>query len=298
MNTALAIKSKLKYRAQKENRDVQDIFILYVLERVLYRLSISNYAENFTLKGGILFYGLLHEQFNRSTTDIDLLGKNITNDAEQIRNIFHDIFTIPYDDAVKFDLDSLTVQNITEFKEYHGVNVYVMAYLDRTRIPVRIDIGYGDIIVPERQKMEYPVILDDDAPVLYCYSLESIIAEKFEAIVSLGNLNSRYKDFYDICELSKSFDFDGKVLKEALTETFAHRRTKMDDIAAFSPDFADDVYRKSRWKGFLKTKHVHTEMTLTDSLLKIKNFLEPVINSIKNEQNFEHKWNFSEQEWK
>ena len=298
MTTAISVKSRLKYLAQKEGRNVQDLFTLYVLERTLYRLSISQYADHFTLKGGILLYSLFHEDYSRATTDIDLLGGNISNDAEQIRDIFRDIFMIPQDDAIDFAMDTLSVKNITEFKKYHSVNISIMAYLDRTRIPVNIDIGYGDVIIPGKQRMEYPVILENETPILYCYSVESIIAEKFEAIVSLGKVNSRYKDFYDICELAGHFDFDGNTLKEALAETFAHRGTKMDHIAAFEPDFADDVYRKSRWKGFLKTKHVQTDMTLEDAISRIRCLLDPLIEAIGSNLSFDYIWHSAEQEWK
>lgn len=298
MTTAISVKSRLKYLAQKGGRNVQDLFILYVLERTLYRLSVSQYADHFTLKGGILMYGLFHEDYSRATTDIDLLGGNISNDAEQIRDIFRDIFLIPQDDAIDFAMDTLSVKNITEFKKYHGVNISIMAYLDRTRIPVNIDIGYGDVIIPGKQRMEYPVILENKTPVLYCYSVESIIAEKFEAIVSLGKVNSRYKDFYDICKLTEHFDFDGNTLKEALTETFAHRGTTMDHIAAFEPDFADDIYRKSRWKGFLKTKHVQTDITLEDTISRIRCLLGPLIQAIGSDQPFDYVWYSADQEWK
>ena len=298
MKSAVSVKSRLKYLAQKEGKSVQDIFTLYVLERTLYRLSTSKYAENFTLKGGILLYGLFSEQYTRTTTDIDLLGSNISNDAEKIKDIFQEIFTIEYDDAIVFDLSTLTVQNITEFKKYHGVNLNIIAYLDRTRIPVNIDIGYGDVIVPAKQKIEYPVILDDAIPMLYCYSAESIIAEKFEAIVSLGKINSRYKDFYDICELAEHYNFEGEILQEAIKETFSHRGTQLDVIAAFENDFVDDVYRKSRWKGFLKTKHVQTDLSLEDAVTKIKHLLLPVAEAIQEGKKYNHVWDASEQEWK
>lgn len=297
MKTSTSVKDKLKYRAQKEGRGVQDVFTVYVLERVLYRLSISRYVDFFTLKGGILLYGLFNEEYTRATTDIDFLGRGITNDVEQIKEIFERILKIECDDAIRFDIDSLNVTNITEFKEYHGVRVSVMAYLDRTRIPVNVDIGYGDIIYPEKQRMEYPTILDDEVPVLYAYSIESIIAEKFEAIVSLGKVNSRYKDFYDICVLIEKFDFDGKDIKEAIWETFRNRGTTFDIIAAFEDGFAGDVYRKGRWKGFLKSKHVNRDMTLEDAIEKIKIFLMPVVEAIVEDKVFKKAWNHEEQRW-
>lgn len=130
--------------------------------------------------------------------DIDLLAQRISNDAETMKKVFHDIFSIECDDALIFDLDSLDVINITEFKDYHGVNVSIMGYLDRTRVPVSVDIGFGDVVYPGRMRMNFPVLLNMEAPEVYAYSIYSVIAEKFEAFVSLGLANGRYKDFHDI----------------------------------------------------------------------------------------------------
>ncbi len=137
------------------------------------------------------------------------------------------------DDALRYDIDSLEVRSITELKAYHGVKVSIVAYLDRTRILISIDIGFGDIVYPERVLMDFPTVLDMEAPKIYAYSLNSVIAEKFEAIVSLGYANSRYKDFYDIYILCNNYDFDGNDLKIALEETFHNRQTGFNDIVVF-----------------------------------------------------------------
>ena len=297
MRSAASVKAQIKYRAIKEKRNVQDMYILYVLERILYRLSISSYNDKFVLKGGCLLYGLFNEQYTRTTTDIDLLGNKISNNAEDMKTIFKDILSLECDDAIRFDFETLTSRNITEFKEYHGVEVSCISYLDRTRIPINIDIGYNDVIYPQIDMMEYPTILNDEAPVINVYSKESIIAEKFEAIVSLGIVNSRYKDFYDIYSLMNRFDFYGEELKEAIVETFEHRNTSFDRIAAFNKGFADDKYRKGRWNGFIKTKRVDTTLTLGETIQCIKSFLEPILISIKNNEQFNMKWNHSNRKW-
>lgn len=162
--------------------------------------------------------------------DIDLLAQRIPNDAEGIKKVFQDIFSIEYDDALRYDLESLDVHNITEFKEYHGVNLSINAYLDRTKIQVSIDIGFGDVVYPDRIQMDFPVLLNMDEPKIFAYSLYSVIAEKFEAFTSLGLINSRYKDFYDIYILARRFDLSGVELQEAIRKTFAHRGTSFDDI--------------------------------------------------------------------
>ena len=133
---------------------MQEALTAYGLERTIYRLSISEYAERFTLKGGIFLYALFDGEFARATRDIDLLAGNMSNDVENMKRVFADIFSIQCDDALRYDLNTLEVQNITEFKEYHGVNVSIMAYLDRTRVPISVDIGFGDVIYPKRVSLK------------------------------------------------------------------------------------------------------------------------------------------------
>ena len=290
MKNVSSIKDRLKNYAKQSGRTVQGIFTIYILERVLYRMSISKYVNNFTLKGGILLYGLYTDDFTRATTDIDLLGGNISNDKNALKTVFKEILSMPANDPISFDLANLEVVNITEFKKYHGVNVSTTAYLDRTRIPVNLDIGFGDIIYPERVKMDYPTLLDDESPILYTYSIYSTIAEKLEAIVSLGITNSRYKDFYDLCTIPERESLDGKLLKEAIVETFKTRKTDFDIIAAFEEDFTDDHSRQQRWRGFLKTKNVSYERSFKNTVNDVKNFLMPIIEAIKFEKPFDFHW--------
>ncbi len=254
MTNAISVKERLKKQAIEDGKTMQDKLVTYGLERTIYRLSVSKYAEKFTLKGGIFLYALFDGEYARATIDIDLLAQHIPNDAEEMKNVFNDIFSIKCDDALRFDLNTLKVINITEFKEYHGINVSIMGYLDRTRIPISIDIGFGDAVYPERMKMEFPVLLDMDIPEVYAYSIYSVIAEKFEAFVSLGLANSRYKDFYDIYVLADSYDLNGMELMNAIIETFAHRETSFNDIAAFEDDFIKDETRQGRWRTFIKKK--------------------------------------------
>jgi len=298
MRNATSVKERLKNYAKANGRTVQDVFTIYVLERTLYRLSISEYANRFTLKGGILLYGIFTEDFARATTDIDLLGMNIDNEAENMKKVFEKILSIKADDPIVFDFDTLEVSNITEFKKYHGINVSIMAFLDRTRIPVHIDIGFGDSIYPERTRMEYPSILDDEPAKLYVYSLESMIAEKFEAIVSRGEANSRMKDFYDICSLAKQRDFIGAELKKALEETFEQRHTQFDEMVAFESNFTKDNIRTARWNGFLKTKSVMNPITFEDAVKIMKSFLNPVVESIRSDSVFDGKWSHESMAWK
>lgn len=298
MRNAISVKERLKNYARKSNRVVQDVFTVYVLERTLYRISISEYSDRFTLKGGILLYGLFTEDFTRATTDIDLLGARISNEADDMHAVFAEIFSQECDDPIVFRLDTLKVSNITEFKEYHGLNVSILALLDRTRIPVNIDIGFGDIIYPSRTQMDYPVLLDDAPARMYAYSIESIVAEKFEAIVSLGEVNGRLKDFYDICSISGRQDFDGEQLQAAVIETFRHRNTDLDEIVAFEDGFCEDPLRVSRWKGFLKQKNVQAPIDFKDAMDSIKTFLNPIVDAIREGTVYDGNWDHTNRIWK
>jgi len=297
MSSAASVKDRLKNYAIKSGRIFQDVLTAYILERVLFRISKSEYVDNFTLKGGILLYGLYEDNFTRATTDIDLLGRNITNDKDELKSVFAQILSIETDDPIRFDIDALDVNNITEFKKYHGVNVTTVAYLDRTRIPVSIDIGFGDIIYPNRIVMDYPTILDNDAPHMFTYSTYSIVAEKIEAIVSLGLTNSRYKDFYDLCTLSEREDFNGEMLKEAIIETFENRHTHFEEIAAFEKSFTDNYERQQRWKGFLRSKKVLDNRSFQEAVSSTKLFLLPVIDAIRQNLPFRNHWIHTEKQW-
>ena len=297
MSSVASVKDRLKNRSKETGKTMQELFTLYGLERTIYRLSISRYAANFTLKGGIFLYALFDGNYARATTDIDFLAQKISNETEDMKAVFTEIFTIDADDPLRFDLDTLVVISITEFKKYHGVNVYVMAYLDKTRIPISIDIGFGDIVYPDRVEMDFPVVLSDESPRVYAYSSTSSIAEKFEAIVSLAYDNSRFKDYYDIYVLAKERDFDGTELSEALKETFKNRHTTMDEIVAFEDGFADEAIRQSRWNSFVKKKKPLLHISLEEAIDGIKIFLLPVINAITAGETFEKRWNCKEKKW-
>ena len=233
MRSVASVKDRLKNLSKETGKTLQELFTVYGLERTIYRLSISKYVENFTLKGGIFLYAAFDGNYARATTDIDFLAQKISNEVEDIKAIFSEIFSIEADDPLRFDLETLSVTPITEFKKYHGVNVSILAFLDRTKIPISIDIGFGDVIVPEKAEMDFPVLLSDEVPRVYAYSFESSIAEKFEAIVSLAYDNSRFKDYDDLYVLAHTHDFAGTVLADARKETFENRHTSMEEIVAF-----------------------------------------------------------------
>lgn len=273
-----SIKARLKNFAISNNITFQEALIYYGLERTVYRISVSEYAEHFVLKGGIFLYAIFDRNYERATTDIDLLARKISNSSEEMKQVFKDILAQTEDDALVFDTGSVSVEDITEFKEYHGLHISVVGYLDRTKIPIGIDIGFGDIIYPNAVKMDFPVILDMEAPRINVYSLESSIAEKLEAIIHTGYLNSRYKDFYDIYVLSGKYGFDYDKLRNAVIETFENRKTTMTmDSAAFAEGFLNDPIHLTRWNAFLKKKKAIIQVSLPDAMAQIKNFVRPLI---------------------
>lgn len=297
MISAASIKSRLKNIAIKENSTMQNELVTYALERTIYRMSISKYSDNFTLKGGIFLYALFNRQYPRATMDIDFLANKIANDSEFMKEVFTEIFLIQCDDALYFDISSLKVENITEFKEYHGVNVSILALLEKTKIPVSIDIGFGDIVYPDRIKMDFPVLLDMEIPSVNAYSIYSAIAEKFEAIVSLGRYNSRYKDFYDIYAISQKHTLNGSDLYNALVETFNHRNTSFNNIVAFSDDFINDPSLDKKWESFKKKKQVNQDIDFKTVITHNMKLLLPVVEAILNEQTFKRNWNATLKDW-
>lgn len=297
MISAISVKDRLKKQAVEEKKTMQDKIVMYGLERTIYRLSISEYAERFTLKGGIFLYALFNGDYTRATTDIDLLAQCISNDTEEMKKVFKEIFSIKCDDALRFDLNTLDVIYITEFKEYHGVKVSILGYLDKTKVPISIDIGFGDIVYPERMKMDFPVLLDMDIPKVYAYSINSVVAEKFEAFVSLGLANSRYKDFYDIYVLADRYNFDGTELMNAIKETFNHRGTSLEEIVAFEDGFADDETRLMRWNSFVKKKKALIKLDFEETVQLLKILLFPIVDAIKKNELFERTWSHEKKMW-
>lgn len=296
MNIQESIKARLKNRAIKENRTFQEILTIYGLERMLYRLSISQYTKHFVLKGGILLYAMYKGKYMRGTADVDLLGQFLSNDLDTIKDSFIEISNIPCEeDGISFDISSLKASRITEFKKYPGINISIDGYLSKTKISVQIDIGFGDVVYPEIKTLDYPTLLDLPAPIIQTYSKESIIAEKFHAIVSLGYANTRMKDFYDIYVLLNTYDFDRNTLKYAIIETFENRSTTFNQISAFEDGFALDPYRKGIWSSFIKAKKIILKVELDLIIDSIKRFLIPILDD--NLTDISLKWNHKHLVW-
>ena len=298
MTNAISVKDRLKKQAIEDGKTMQDKLVTYGLERTIYRLSVSNYMERFTLKGGIFLYALFDGEYARATMDIDLLAQRIPNDAEEMKKVFNDIFSIECDDALRFDLNTLEVNKITEIKEYQGLNESEIRNLNRTKVPETKKNRITDMVYPERVKMKFPVLLDMEVPEIYAYSIYSVIAEKFEAFVSLGLVNGRYKDFYDIYVLADSYDLDGMELMKAIVETFTHRETNFDDIAAFDDNFTKDETRQRRWRAFTKKKKALVKVEFEETMQLLKELLLPIVDSIHNNNSFEQTWSKETKSWR
>lgn len=269
----------------------------YGFERTVQRIAVSKYADHFTLKGGMLLYALFDGVYPRVTTDIDFLAERLSNNIEDITMIFREIFSYEADDPLVFRLDTMKVIPITEFKKYHGVRVSIMAYLDRTRIPVTVDIGFGDAIYPERSEVAFPVLLSDEIWQVYAYSLYTAVAEKFDALVTLAYDNSRFKDYYDLYVLAVNYDFDGAILKRAVGTTLRNRHTELNHIAAFEEGFSEHPLRKSRWNAFVRKKKPMLQITFEDTINLIHVFMEPVIDALVNSHDINSMWNHTEKLW-
>ncbi len=250
-------RTKLLNLARKtKGVDYNLILLRFVQERFLYRLSLSVYRENFFLKGGALLFA--HERFAaRPTRDMDFLGDHISRDKENIKRIILEICSIVCkEDGVTFECgeDDIWLEDITVEKEYNGTRVHMTAHMDTIVQPFSIDVGFGDVIVPHPAQLDYPLLIEGLPAVnVEAYSLETVVAEKFQTMIDRGTINSRMKDFFDVYTLLKTDKVDNKLLKEAVVEVFANRGTQPDaEHVVFSDEFAHDEVRQKMWKSFLK----------------------------------------------
>ena len=251
-NNIASIQSRLKNIAQKERKTHQLILIRYFTERVIYRLSISPFKNHFCLKGGALLYAF-EQETSRPTMDLDLLGLHITNKQSELKTLFATICQMPCEeDAVLFFPDSITTSEIQKEGMYSGIRIKVEGRLGSIRQILQIDIGFGDVVTPAPVEMSYPVLLPMPIPQIIAYSVETVIAEKFEAMISLAEQNSRMKDFYDVFMLLQRRNFDEAILQDAINNTFQKREANfIENHVLFTKAFAENPKRVQEWKAFL-----------------------------------------------
>lgn len=282
-NISASVRQRLLNRSKADNRSFNELLQYYAMERFLYRLSLSSHAQQYILKGALMLRAWNSPEF-RPTMDIDMLGKAGSEEANIVSQI-REILAVEVDpDGLVFDSESIQTERINEDADSGGIRVRFRGVLGTARISMQIDIGFGDIVYPEPVKAELPCMLDSPAPFLLCYSRESAIAEKFEAMVKLGHLNSRMKDFYDIWLLSRQFRFELRILAEAIKLTFNQRGTELSQpIEAFSADFI--ASRQIMWTPFRKRlKQEHVPASFEAIATEIESFLMPVIKGVPEEK--------------
>lgn len=249
-----SIRTRLLNLAKAEQQEYMKVLVRYLHERFLFRISASPYKKHFFLKGSTLLFAL--DGFKaRPTIDIDLLGDHIDNDMENLKHVFTMICDIKCeDDGVTFDATSLELEPIAIEKKYPGTCIRVVAHLDTIVQQISIDIGFGDVVTPYPLLLDYPMLLSDLPPFdIYAYSLETLIAEKFHAMVDRDESNSRMKDFFDVFQLFSNHEINHELLSEAINSTFRNRNTHYrETLALFTDEFATNKTRNSWWNSFLK----------------------------------------------
>lgn len=247
-----SVRQRLLNLAHARGQPMDLLLTRYALERLLHRLSLSPHRERFVLKGAMLLVTWFDEP-HRATRDVDLLG--FGNPAEgALLTTFREIMSIEADDGVNFDLKNLRIEAIREELEYGGSRLHTTAALAGARIPITVDIGFGDAIEPGSEDVDLPVLLDMPSPHLRAYPPETVIAEKVHAMVALGRANSRMKDYYDVWMLTSTFDLDPERMRQAIAATFSRRNTVVPNQVpdGLSAAFADDPVKQRQWNAFVR----------------------------------------------
>ncbi len=276
MKSPASFRQRLLNRARNDRRPFNELLQYYAMERFLYRLSKSAHSDRYILKGALLLR-VWHSPELRPTMDIDLLGRTSNEETDVVAQV-RDILTEDVEpDGLVFAPDSIQTERINEDAHYHGLRVRFPGELDSARINMQIDIGFGDVVYPHPEELEIPTLLNSAAPRLLCYSRESSIAEKFEAMVKLGVLNSRMKDFHDIWLLSRQFDFKGATLAEAIRLTFEQRGTALPaEIEAFTETFTED--KQTQWTAFRKrVQQENAPAAFQEITATVEGFLLPIV---------------------
>lgn len=284
-NTGKSIRGRLLNIARREEIFYQTVLTRYFQERLLYRISQTIYRNNFYLKGGALMYA--YERFAaRPTLDIDFLGSNISNEESVIVAAFREICSVPcQEDGIMFDTERITAVRITEQRDYNGVRVSIPTRMDTISQVLAMDIGFGDIITPQPVNIDYPLLLDNlPSANILAYSLETVIAEKFHAIVDLADQNSRMKDYYDLYNILLSEQYDVNILQQAIKRTFENRHTAYNpNTMFFRSDFAVNDQMQVRWSAFLKKISKSDEVSFSNVVLYIQSVLRNLWETLHNE---------------
>ena len=299
-NKSSSVLAKLQTIARAENVDSNFILLRYCQERFLYRLSVSEYSNNFCLKGGLLLI-CLDIPTTRPTKDIDFLAKEISNNVMELEKVVSKIASLDCDDGISFATKAITSEEIIEDGNYPGIRVKIPAFIGTARTTTQLDFVWGDVVKPAETMIDFPTMLDDESvPRLKAYSVESVVSEKFEAAVDIGITNSRMKDFYDIYVLCLSQDFKADLLKEAIEATFKNRETTLsDDLYIFRRNFSQDVASQKQWVAFLqKHKLKNVPQDFAEVMARNIALLKPLVVSILDNKEINSSWDVSKGIWK
>lgn len=290
-NLAASVHARLQNHARATKRPFQELLQYYAMERFLYRLSATPHRARFILKGALMLH-VWEAPLARATKDLDFLGR-LDNSLENLDGVVREVCTADVEpDGMVFDPYTVTATRIKEDADYEGVRVRFVGRLGKARVTMQLDVGFGDVVTPGAQDIMYPALLDFPAPALSGYPRETVIAEKFHAMVYLRTLNSRMKDFYDVWLLARQFTFDGALLAKAIAATFANRETTIDAAPiAFTSEFIEQASTLSQWTAF-RRKLPNTECpeTLAEVVPVLAQFLLPIARGCAAGERFEGRW--------
>jgi predicted nucleotidyltransferase component of viral defense system len=291
-NIAVSVRNRLMNISNESKRDYNVILRHYFQERFLYRISISPYKSSLVLKGAFLLMTKDISKF-RPTKDIDFLGISLSSEIEGCTEIVKEIASINIDDGVEFITENISSKKIKEDSDIEGVRVHIPYKMDTIKGYFSIDIGFGDTITNGPYETEFPVLLDFPSPKILVYSLESAVAEKFEAIVKLNFVTSRMKDFYDLVFIAKTNSFNRDVLLEAIQNTFKNRETNLEDMnTVFEEIFKNDIQKQTQWQSFLQLNKLNNNIKFSEITSQIQSFIQPIFDS-KTRNN----WNPDKWKW-
>jgi len=276
-NIEQSVKDRLKNIARESGKDFNFVSIQYLQERFLARLAQTTCRDHFILKGALLLLAYKIPAV-RPSKDIDFLGEKTSSDPDSIRNVIEQIASVELDDGVKFNQNEIDLEQITEDAEYMGLRVKISATVGGDRHRLQLDIGFGDKIVDGPVDMDYPSLLEFQAPNIKVYSLESAVAEKLEAIVSLGIFGSRMKDFFDIWFLIQNQTLNPDRLHKAIHTTFGRRNTPVSDFEyIFSEEFSSDNEKQQQWQAFLRRTSIDHDDFFGEVVRQIAVFIKPIL---------------------
>lgn len=290
-NMAASVQARLVTYARDAGRPHGEVLQLFAIERFLYRLAKSPHRDGFVLKGGLMLLAW-RAPFSRPTRDIDLLGR-VTRSVPELVEMIREVCTLPVeDDGVVFDPKSVVGEPIRTGMEGGGVRVRLAGKLGSSELSVHIDVGFGDVLVPAEQPIEYPTILEFPPPSLAGYSRESVVAEKLQAMVHLADINSRMGDFYDLWLLPRQYDFDGPVLSDAIRQVFSNRGTiAIAKPVALTPAFGSDGDKQKQWTSFVSRSRLeYAPARFAEVVATIADFAGPILSVLADGGEFEGVW--------